>query len=47
MSVLKKLYSWRITEKQRTVLLLLLLIFAVGFIIWTRQQYSSNFTESF
>lgn len=36
-----------ITEKQRTVFLILLLLFAVGFIIWTKNSYSDNFVESF
>lgn len=43
----KKLRNWQLTEKQRTIILLLLLAFAIGFIIWTRQQYSTNFVDSF
>ncbi len=47
MKFLKKLWNWQITEKQRTIILLLLLIFAIGFILWTRGQYNSNFVDSF
>jgi uncharacterized membrane protein YhfC len=36
-----------ITERKRTVILLLLLLVAIGFIFWTRNQYDSNFIESF
>lgn len=39
--------SIRITEKQRTVILLCLLAFAIGFIMWTRESYSSNFVDTF
>jgi hypothetical protein len=38
---------FRITEKQRTVVLVLLLMLAVGFLLWTRQQYDANFIEAF
>jgi|GEM_PF-1365350 len=34
-------------EWHRTVILLLLLAFAVGFIVWTNNQYNTNFTGSF
>jgi uncharacterized membrane protein YhfC len=33
-------------EKTRTILLLILLAIAVGFIIWMRKSYSSNFTDN-
>lgn len=45
--MLNKIRQWRLTEKQRTVALLLLLAFAVGFIIWTNSNYSNNFVDSF
>ena len=41
------LHKRGISEKKRTVLLVVLLFFAVGFIIWTKNSYSSNFVESF
>lgn len=41
------MHKWRLTEKQRTVVLLLLLVLAVGFIIWTKSSYDSNFVDSF
>jgi Tfp pilus assembly protein PilO len=44
---MKKILSWQITEKQRTVILLLLLVFAIGFIYWTKTSYDSNFVDSF
>lgn len=47
MKFINKFKSWRVTEKQRTVILLLLLIFSIGFIIWTRGQYDSNFVDTF
>jgi len=39
--------KFQINEKQRTVILVLLIIFAIIFILWTKNQYSVNFTESF
>jgi hypothetical protein len=45
--MIKKLFNWHPTEKQRTVILLLLLIFALGFIYWTKNQYNQNFIDSF
>lgn len=47
MKMIHRIKSWRLTEKQRTFILLVLLAFAVGFIIWSRQQYSANFIDSF
>jgi len=44
---MKKINKWRISEKQRTVVLLLLLIFAFSFLFWTKNQYSSNFVDTF
>lgn len=44
---MKKLLNFKITEKQRTIILLCLLAFAIGFIIWTNSNYSENFTDSF
>lgn len=41
------LHKRGITEKQRTIALLILLAFAVGFIYWTKNSYSSNFVEGF
>ena len=35
------------SEKTRTIVLLALLAIAIGFLIWTQGQYSSNFTEQF
>lgn len=35
------------SEKSRTIILLALLAVAIGFIIWTQGQYSSNFEQSF
>jgi uncharacterized membrane protein YhfC len=37
----------RLKEWQRTIILLVLLAIAIGFILWSRNQYASNFTESF
>lgn len=37
----------QISEKTRTLILLILLIIAVGFIIWSKQQYSIHFTDTF
>lgn len=34
------------SETKRTILLFILLIIAVGFIYWTRYNYSVNFTDS-
>lgn len=34
-------------EWHRTVILILLLIMAVSFLLWTREQLSTNFLESF
>jgi len=43
---MKKLLKWSITEKQRTVILIALLLFAIGFLFWTKNSYNSNFVES-
>ncbi len=43
----QKLPVLELREWQRTVILLLLIFFAVGFILWTRQQYQNNFIDSF
>lgn len=45
--MIKKLLNLRVSEKTRTVLILLLFVFAVGFIYWTKNQYTTNFIESF
>lgn len=45
--MIKKLLHWRVSELQRTIILLLLLVFAIGFIYWTKNQYSSNFVDTF
>lgn len=45
--MIKKLWNWRVSEKQRTIILVLLLVFAIGFIYWTKNQYSTNFIDSF
>jgi uncharacterized membrane protein YhfC len=34
-------------EWHRTIVLMLLLIAAIGIIIWLRQTYDANFTDSF
>ncbi|MDB5176303.1 MAG: hypothetical protein JWM81_1161 [Candidatus Saccharibacteria bacterium] len=34
------------SEKLRTVLLLLLLLLAIGFIFWMQQQYANNFVDA-
>jgi len=34
------------SEKTRTIVLLILLFIAIGFIVWTQGQYASNFTET-
>ena len=47
MSRLKKLTRLKMSEKQRTVVLLVLLAFALWFIYWTRNQYSTNFLDTF
>lgn len=39
--------TFYLREWQRTVLLLLLLAFAIGFIYWTRTQYADNFVDTF
>ncbi|MDB5186521.1 MAG: hypothetical protein JWL85_1044 [Candidatus Saccharibacteria bacterium] len=33
-------------EKHRTIILLILLAIAVGYIIWMQNSYSSNFTDT-
>jgi cbb3-type cytochrome oxidase subunit 3 len=33
------------SERARTILLVLLIIFAIGFIVWANSSYESNFTE--
>jgi len=35
-----------ITEKQRTVILILMTVFAVGFIYWIQNDIDSNFVET-
>lgn len=35
------------SERTRTVILLILLAIAIGFIIWSQSQYEANFVESF
>ncbi len=45
--MIKKLLNWRMTEKQRTILLFLLLVIAIGFIYWTKNQYYTNFVNTF
>ena len=35
------------SERARTILLLILLVAAVGFLIWTQSQYASNFEQTF
>ena len=47
MSIFRKIRSYRISEKQRTIILLILLAFAIGFMFWMRSQYSSNFVDTF
>lgn len=37
---------FRITEKQRTVVLLILIAFAIGFIYWIQSGIDSNFVET-
>jgi hypothetical protein len=44
---MKKLRNWQITEKQRSIILLILLVFALGFIYWTKNSYDNNFVDSF
>lgn len=39
--------KFKIKEWHRTVILLILILFAVGFIIWTNSQYETNFIEAF
>lgn len=34
------------SEKTRTIVLLILLAVAIGFIIWSQNQYDQNFTET-
>lgn len=36
----------RLKEWHRTVILVLLLVVALGFIIWSRHNYDTNFTQS-
>ncbi len=38
---------FQLTEKQRTIILISLLIFAIGFIYWTKNSYNQNFIDSF
>ncbi len=47
MSKERKTPRFVLKEWQRTVLLVALIAFAIGFIIWTKQQYESNFVETF
>lgn len=37
---------FRISEKQRTVILVALIIFAVGFIYWIQSGIDQNFVET-
>lgn len=34
-------------EWHRTVILLLLIAVAIGFVLWTRNNYDTNFVDSF
>lgn len=45
--MLKKLKQLQFTERQRTIVLIFLLAIAVGFIYWTKNSYSDNFTDTF
>ena len=38
--------KFTITEKQRTILLVLLIIFAIGFIYWIQSGIDDNFVET-
>lgn len=42
-----KRQRFTITEKQRTVILILLLAISIGFYFWTKNQYNVNFTDNF
>ncbi len=44
---LKKLQHIQITEKQRTLVLVVLLVIALGFIYWTKNSYDANFVDGF
>lgn len=44
---LQKKRRFTVTEKQRTVVLVLLFLFAVVFIFWMKNSYSVNFVEDF
>lgn len=35
------------SEKTRTIILVILLVVAIGFIIWTRGNYQQNFVNQF
>jgi hypothetical protein len=37
----------QLKEWHRTVILILLIVFAIGFIFWSRGQYSTNFVNTF
>ncbi len=39
--------SFKLKEWHRTVLLLIIITLAVGFILWTNAQYENNFVEQF
>ncbi len=43
----RSLHKRGITEMQRTIALLVLLAFAIGFIYWTKNSYTSNFVDGF
>jgi uncharacterized membrane protein YhfC len=38
--------NFRLKEWQRTVILLALLVLAIGFIIWSKNQYNTNFVDN-
>ncbi len=38
---------FKFKEWHRTVIIVLLIVAAVGFIIWTNGNYSANFVDSF
>lgn len=38
--------KFRLKEWHRTIILVVLLVIAVGFIMWSRHSYDVNFTQS-
>jgi uncharacterized membrane protein YhfC len=44
---IKKLQNIQISEKGRTIILVVLLCIAVGFIYWTKNSYDTNFVDGF